>query len=181
MCIRDRSRAVWHGLDEDRLSCRRGGQLAPVETGEERLELHLGQCYRDALRLRPDKLFAVQALDGHHEARRQDDDCAARPPHTSLRHRRNRQRELATQNPPLSPAETLARDGCANWKTTPPRARSRPARGVPFGRRSGDPIGCRLTERRPTWRGQFAPRRPIRLPSSCRHQHLQAHGVATTG
>jgi ATP-dependent Clp protease protease subunit len=76
--------------------------------------------------------------------RRQNDDRAARPPHPSLRHRRNPQRELASQNPRLSPAETPARVGCASWKATPPRASSRPARGVPFGRRSGGQIGCRL-------------------------------------
>jgi hypothetical protein len=69
----------------------------------------------------------------------------ARTNGASMARPRNRQRELAPQDPRPSSAETLARDGCANWKATPPRASSCPARGVPVGRRSGGPIGCRLT------------------------------------
>ena len=49
--------------------------------------------------------------------RRQDDHRAARPPHPSLRHRRDRQRELAVQEPvsklKQSTRATRARPGCA--------------------------------------------------------------------
>ena len=79
-------------------------RAAPVPPDQQALRTDFGhRHYQHNLRRMADSL-----------RRRTDDHRAARPPHPSLRHRRNRQRELAPQNPRLSPAETLARDGCAS-------------------------------------------------------------------
>src|SRR5712691_10559543 len=59
--------------------------------------------------------------------RRQDDDGVARPPHPPLRHSRNRQRELAFQEPHLtSPSEPIA--DRPRGPTAPPHARRSVAR-----------------------------------------------------
>ena len=79
-------------------------RAAPVPPDQQALRTDLGhRHHQPCLRRMADGL-----------RRRQDDHRAARPRHPSLRHRRDRQRELAPQNPRLSPAETLARDGCAS-------------------------------------------------------------------
>src|SRR5205085_4371071 len=95
--------------------------------------------------------------------RRQDDNGAARPPHASLRDRRDRQRVLALQTPRLT-----VTPACPGGQTDTSRAalrrprggRSAPRgsllfatgttlsqrrRGVPFACRSGVPFACRLT------------------------------------
>ena len=87
--------------------------------------------------------------------RSEDDDRAARSPHPSLRHRRDRQRKLALQEPRLK-LDTTA----PNRPTLAPAAQPRPAppgralpsvprhkSGVNFRRRSGVKIGRRLTAR----------------------------------
>ena len=58
---------------------------------------------------------------GQRVRRRQDDHRAARPPHASLRHRRDRQRQLALQAPKLSAARPSAFHTRADH---PPTARS---------------------------------------------------------
>lgn len=79
--------------------------------------------------------------------RREDDHRAARSPHPPLRHRRNRQRQLAHQNTSLNAFETQARVGCASWKATPPRACSPQRRRGPFWTPVGGTIQRRLTDR----------------------------------
>jgi GNAT superfamily N-acetyltransferase len=64
--------------------------------------------------------------------RRQDDHCTARPADPSLRHHRNRQRQLPLQAPRLSRPIT-------------PACLSRRQRGVPIGCRSRVPFPYRLT------------------------------------
>ena len=106
------------------------------------------------------KLYERTSVDHHHQPglrrvalrlrRRQDDHGAARPAHPPLRHRRDRQRQLAAQEPIL----ITPRLGCARrlraalrkGSTLRRRATANiSARGVPFVRRSGVPIGRRLT------------------------------------
>ena len=82
--------------------------------------------------------------------RRQDDHGAARSPHPPLRHRRDRQRELALQEPRLKRAGDRARPGSA---TRPAHAGASATeapvqaakRGVKVGRRSGVKFEGRLT------------------------------------
>ncbi|WP_420023901.1 tyrosine-type recombinase/integrase [Cereibacter azotoformans] len=82
--------------------------------------------------------------------RRQDDHRAARPAHAPLRDHRDRQRELALQEPRLT-LSTRARSG-----PEPPPQPDRSVgsgpdlaepRGVKIGRRSGVSFGSRLTEK----------------------------------
>jgi len=75
---------------------------APVPPDQPSLRAHLGHRH-DEPRLR--RL-------AHRLRRRQDDDRAARPAHPPLRHRRDRQRELALQDPGLIP-HPPARAVCA--------------------------------------------------------------------
>src|ERR1700681_3849761 len=79
--------------------------------------------------------------------RRQDDDRAARPPDPPLRHRRDRQRELALQKPrrrSRSPRSHRLRN--PDQLRRRERYRQNPSpKGVKIGRRSGAKIERRLT------------------------------------
>ena len=65
---------------------------------------------------------------GHRLRRREDDDRAARPAHPSLRHRRDRQRELALQEARLStPSPDPTPGGFAQVGAQAPPARAAPS------------------------------------------------------
>jgi hypothetical protein len=57
----------------------------------------MGQLQLAGMRAAYDEIVSVGV-----KRQRRDDDGAARPPHASLRHRRNRQRQLAPQAPLLT-------------------------------------------------------------------------------
>ena len=81
--------------------------------------------------------------------RRQDDHRAARSPHPPLRHRRDRQRQLALQEPRLTSNLLKApsrRCDCATPTGYAQRLQARRLKGVKIGRRSGVKFGRRLTQ-----------------------------------
>ena len=91
-----------------------GGQL-PLPPHEPALRAHLGRHHHQP-RLRR---MAIRLW------RPQDDHRAARPPDTSLRDHRDRQRELALQEPLLTGRRPCMRPGCPSRSTgTPARLRS---------------------------------------------------------
>src|SRR5271170_4141712 len=76
--------------------------------------------------------------------RSQDDDGAARPPHSPLRYRRDRQRKLALQEPRLNSPRSPR---CATPTSSAGASATAHAlqQGVNFGRRSGVSFESRLT------------------------------------
>ena len=78
--------------------------------------------------------------------RSEDDDGPARPAHASLRHRRNRQRQLALQEPRLTSRSPHAALAPAAQPRPAPPGRALPSvhdiRGVNFGRRSGSTLNA---------------------------------------
>ena len=98
--------------------------------------------------------FVLAFGEGPCARRRQDDDRAPRSAHPPLRHRRDRQRQLALQVPRLIPPPPRIRSA-ASLGTTAPRRRfecrgrpgsplSRTGRGLRAGRR----VGCRAGSRK---------------------------------
>src|SRR6516165_8648888 len=79
---------------------------------------------------------------------RQNDNSLAGPPHSPLRYHRNRKRQLALQEPWRGSPDNPRSRRLRNPDQLRRRERYRPdpsLKGVPFGCKSGVPIGCRLT------------------------------------
>src|SRR5215472_15874100 len=84
---------------------------------------------------------------------RQNDNSLAGPPHSPLRYHRNRKRQLALQEPWRGSPDNPRSRRLRNPDPLRRRERYQPdpsLKGVPFGCKSGVPIGCRLTANEPT-------------------------------